>query len=400
MPPKQRKGAGKGKKGQQPLPPPQQQPLVHPAEVVHPDTLSQDGGDPETLPGAAAKQVVSEQLANGFTPDYLFELFLLVFLIGNMLIQNFNVHMLNLDGYNTSYIAFTAILFTKRVAWKFVYSAWISSNTISVGLVFRIAISMIPTLYLVKSSIKLVAHHDVQTLLFLVYPYCLFFSLFGNSTAESLRRYNASRTANTQFEPAGISLNFRQHLKHILYASLEAGYYATILPVRFLGDRNAVYDQRCGTLICIYGVLNTAVLLMTNLVSSGWHDFYLQARSIGCWAEVKRSSGAQAWHQQEWPQGAQVKYNKKVYVAHGQINTAEPDDWVAWLFYRAFRNPRQVATNIVLFEVGIVSSQIAFLLIVRKWQAVAGWAALIGLSYIVLIYTLVVRHKVINQAPS
>jgi len=54
----------------------------------------------------------------------------------------------------------------------------------------------------------------------------------------------------------------------------------------------------------------------------------------------------------------------------------------------------------VLFEVGIVSSQIAFLLIVRKWQAVAGWAALIGLSYIVLIYTLVVRHRVINQAPS
>ena len=30
--------------------------------------------------------------------------------------------------------------------------------------------------------------HQVQTLLFLVYPYCLFFSLFGNSTAESLRR--------------------------------------------------------------------------------------------------------------------------------------------------------------------------------------------------------------------
>ena len=63
-------------------------------------------------------------------------------------------------------------------------------------------------------------------------------------------------------------------------------------------------------------------------------------------------------------------------------------------------NPRQIATNMVLFEVGIVSSQIVFLLIVRKWQAVAGWAALIGLSYIVLVYTLVVRHKVINQAPS
>ena len=47
---------------------------------------------------------MSEQLANGFTPDYRFELFLLVFLIGNILIQNFNIHMLNLDAYNTSYV--------------------------------------------------------------------------------------------------------------------------------------------------------------------------------------------------------------------------------------------------------------------------------------------------------
>lgn len=369
------------------------------SEVPPPD--SKDGGDQDAAVVNSNSQLLSKQSdlsPSHYRADYLFELFLLVFVISHMLIQSFNIHMTNLDGYNTSYIAFTAILFTERTTWKFVYTAWQNNDNITLGIVFRVAISVVPSLYLVKSTHRLMVLHDIQTLLYLVYPYCLFFSLFGQKTSEVLKRYNLEKQSG--HGPVGIVLNFRQHIKHLVYSSLEAGYYATILPIILLQDQNTVYDRRSGTLISVYAVLNAAVLMSTHLVSSRWHEFYLQARTLGCWSEVKRSGGVPHWHQQSWAQGATVRYNKKTYIAQGQSNTAEPDSWSAWILYRAFRNPRQIATNIVFLEVGIIASQIAFLLIVRKWQAVTGWAALILLSYMVLCYTLFVRHKVLNQTPS
>jgi len=332
-----------------------------------------------------------------YAPDYLFELFRLIFFIGHLLIQNFNIHLMNLEGYNTSYIAFTAILFTNRVAWKFVRSAWSSNNSITIGLVFRVLISLIPTVYLVKTFLMLGEHHDVQTLLFLFYPSCLYFSLFPSLSFGQSQPFLWYNTAKGTHDPSGIVLNFRHHLKSIVYGSLEAGYYATALPIRFLMDQNSVYDQRCGMLIAIYLVLNTLILLSANLISSYSRDFYQQSRSIGCWAEIKKTSGTSQWYQNDWPAGSQVRYKKKTYVAQGQVNTAEPDDWVAYIFYKAFRNPRAVVTNLAYVEVGIVATQILFLLIVRKWQTVAEWAVLTGFSYIVLCYVLLVRNKVFSN---
>eukprot|EP00040_Diaphanoeca_grandis_P040320 m.261682 g.261682 ORF g.261682 m.261682 type:complete len:404 (-) comp42805_c0_seq1:70-1281(-) len=395
MPPRARgstKQSNQGKSGNKHVKEPQQpSPQPPPQPVQDIDTKSEPN---EKLQEDQTQDVFHTPYA----PDYLFELFRLIFLIGHLLIQNFNVHLMNLEGYNTSYIAFTAILFTSRVSWKFVLSAWSSNNTITVGLIFRVLISLIPTLYLVKMFLTLGEHHDIQTLLFLFYPSCLYFSLFPNvgfGPSETFLWYNSAKGTH---DPAGIVLNFRHHIKSIIYCALETGYYTTILPIRFLLDRNSVYDQQCGVLIAVYGILNTFILLSSNLLSCYSHDFYLQARSIGCWSEIKRTSVATPWSENDWPQGSQVRYKKKTYIAQGQVNTAEPDDWVAYFFYKAFRNPRVVATNIVYFEVGIVATQFMFLLIVRKWEAVAEWAVLTGFSYIVLCYVLVVRRKIISQA--
>lgn len=170
-------------------------------------------------------------------------------------------------------------------------------------------------------------------------------------------------------------LGFRQQMKHILYGSLEAGYFVAVLPIRFLMDRHAVFDHRTGTLLAFYGIVNAGVLLSTNLISHCHTDLQTQTKAIGCWKEIKSAGGGvELWtSDREWKRGDQVRHNKKLYIAEAPINRAEPDDWIAWLFYRMFRHPRLVITNIVLLEVGVIVTQVAILCVVRKWQAVASW---------------------------
>lgn len=190
---------------------------------------------------------------------------------------------------------------------------------------------------------------------------------------DTHHRYTAEEL--NQDPAAGIMLGFRQQVKHILYGSLEAGYFVAVLPIRFLMDRDAVFDHRTGVLLVFYGIVNAGVLLSTNLVSSCHADFQAQTKAMGSWKEIRSGGGGvEAWEPgRDWKRGDQVRHNKKLYIAEGTANRAEPDDWAAFVFFRMFRHPRQIITNIVILEVVVIMTQIAILCVVRKWQAVASW---------------------------
>jgi len=57
-----------------------------------------------------------------------------------------------------------------RVAWKSVYPSWAGNERITLGLAFRVALWLVPTLSLIKSSFELFSQHDIQTFMFLLYP--------------------------------------------------------------------------------------------------------------------------------------------------------------------------------------------------------------------------------------
>eukprot|EP00035_Acanthoeca_spectabilis_P001496 m.80620 g.80620 ORF g.80620 m.80620 type:complete len:484 (-) comp10917_c0_seq2:78-1529(-) len=356
-----------------------------------------DGGESSNSAGARdlqEKQTIP--IVINPAPDYLFEMFFLFFLIVYLLLQNYNVHFDAVDQYNRPFIAFTAFFFTKRVTWRFMDSAGQNGTTSIASKAVRFFLTGIPLLAMVKSGAELVFQHDPPTLLYLMYPYWLHVSLFGASGVDGLKKYSAEELNSDP--AAGIMLGFRQQMKHILYGSLEAGYFVAVLPIRFLMDRHAVFDHRTGTLLAFYGIVNAGVLLSTNLISHCHTDLQTQTKAIGCWKEIKSAGGGvELWtSDREWKRGDQVRHNKKLYIAEAPINRAEPDDWIAWLFYRMFRHPRLVITNIVLLEVGVIVTQVAILCVVRKWQAVASWAVLITSSYLVLLYSLRIRRKVIT----
>jgi len=337
-------------------------------------------------------------------PDYPFEMFLLLFVTSHLLLQSYNLNHWNLHTYNVPHIAFTAVLFTMRVAWKSVYPSWAGNERITLGLAFRVALWLVPTLSLIKSSFELFSQHDIQTFMFLLYPYCLYFSLFGGSFGHSMRwRHHKLRgiALNEPLKPAAVILDFRHCVKQIIYGSIEAGYYAGVLPIRFLLNRHAVFDKRTCLLVVIFVFLNTLTLLMANMLSTCSKTLYEQARVLGCWqllSNQKTAQGATKWTaHQEWDKGQKVWHNKKAYIGEGQLNTAEPGDFTAWIFYRTFRNPRHITSRIVYFQVAVCGSQILCLLMARRREAVIGWATMIGFSYAVLYFTLTVRRKIVTR---
>eukprot|EP00041_Stephanoeca_diplocostata_P042053 m.10013 g.10013 ORF g.10013 m.10013 type:complete len:403 (-) comp7162_c0_seq1:142-1350(-) len=338
----------------------------------------------------------------GYTPPpgYLFELCFLGFLITHLMLQNCIVHGMHVEKYNLNYITFCAILFTKRVSWKFVNTAWCKSQRITVSVAFRILISMIPTTGLLVTMRELISQHDSYTLSLLIFPYIVYFILFGiTGTTDSILGFQVVTLQQEQQQSEAtpwVLVSYRQHLKHIMYASIEAGYYATFLPVFFLLDRDAIYDQRLTVLTTGHCIINTAVLLLANMVASGALYYHMHAKRIGCWSEARRNSGAPTWTRKEWPHGAQVRYNKKTYTALGQTNTVEPDNWTAWLLYHTFHNPPRTATTLTYVQVVVVAVLLIFLLLLRKWEVVVGWCVLMLASYAAVWYVLGVRRKVLH----
>ena len=87
---------------------------------------------------------------------------------------------------------------------------------------------------MLKSGLELLNLHGIHTFSYLLYPYVLYFSLFG--TAGELRAKTPPES-NVPLKPAEIVLNFHTTVKQIGYCALEGGYYAGLLPVKLLLNR-------------------------------------------------------------------------------------------------------------------------------------------------------------------
>lgn len=336
-------------------------------------------------------------------PDYCFELFLLLFVGVHLLLQNYNLNSWNLHSYNIPHIAFTLVFFTKRVAWKFLHSSWNNNNQkLTFGLAVRVALWVAPSLCLIKASIDLLEQHGLTTFLFLLYPYFLYYSLFGGTAPINwIRCIEKSNAQSVRKKRAAIMLCFRHSVKEILYYSIESGYYAAMLPARFLLNRHAVYDQSGCMLLWLYVTVNTGMLLTSHLVSASWEDLHRQAKTLGCWKSLSVSTkpkGIEEWSEHQQYDRIVVKYKKQLYISKGEPRTtAEPGDRLSWLFYNSFKNPQSMATGMIFFQVGVAASQIGCLMLATRWEAVMAWGVMIIFSYAVLLRTLAVRRKVIDK---
>eukprot|EP00039_Didymoeca_costata_P027709 m.19010 g.19010 ORF g.19010 m.19010 type:complete len:408 (-) comp6466_c0_seq1:793-2016(-) len=330
-----------------------------------------------------------EPVSSGF----LFEIFLFLLATCHLLIQCYNLNHWNLHLYNVPHIAFTAVLFTKRIAWKFVYP---SLEQLTVGSLLRLLLMVVPLLSLLKSVASLFTLHDASTFLYLFYPSLFHFSLFGVTWKRPIWTQNISNSS-PPVRNATILLKFRHDLKEILYGSLEVGYYAGWLPMQFLLNRYAIFDSKFCHLLILYVVLNTASLLITNWLTASWSLNKL-ANVLGCWSSVSgpKAAGFPMWSaHQKWTKGQRVNYKKKAYVGEAAQNAAEPGDWLAWTFYRSFRKPNNVATGAVVFQSTVCLSQLLFLVQAIQRDDIINWTIMLGFSYANLVYLLYVRRKLV-----
>lgn len=342
-----------------------------------------------------------------------FEFLLLLFLVAHVLVQNYNLNRNNAQRYNVYHILFTCTFFTKRWGWAALYPSWVGFDKVSFKLIFVSLIWMIPLVLLLKTGFDLWVQHDIQTFLFLLYPFCFYYSLFGSPLSGggvswldgkprvSIIGAPGSAAYSGAEPPASIILKYRHTFKTIVYSSVEAGYYAGFLPVRFLLNQHAVFNERICILVGLYVFANTGLLLVLNTLSSSAQPLSRQARSLGYWEasqDARRRPGV--WQSgMEYAKGEKIFHHNTTYVACGENTVrAEPGDLHSRLFYGFFRNPKQQSEKLVMIQLGVCGTQFLCLLFAKRTEAVVSWAAMLFFSYVILWRALAVRRKIIKNA--
>ncbi|KAL6052207.1 Transmembrane protein 39A [Balamuthia mandrillaris] len=213
-----------------------------------------------------------------------FELTLFFYLLIHLFLQNFNIYYLNFHNYNFCLLFLTIIILFKRVLacyWNHV--KWenplrMSASQICLNLVI-IVIILSNSLYLL---LQLFLTHPFKNFLFLFYPALVYFGFFGGQSG--------SNAGSKQPTDSGTEW-FIYRFKRLAYSSLECGYFAGFLPLRFLQHEHLYYDSVRCTLLVAYVFVNSFVMLFAHLLSSSFNELYLHSQMLGCWRICSSPSG-------------------------------------------------------------------------------------------------------------
>eukprot|EP01027_Heterolobosea_sp_BB2_P013038 GEZU01018850.1.p1 GENE.GEZU01018850.1~~GEZU01018850.1.p1 ORF type:complete len:658 (-),score=108.03 GEZU01018850.1:99-2072(-) len=205
-----------------------------------------------------------------------------------------------------------------------------------------------------------------------------------------------------------------KQLKHLIYSTFECGYYAGFLALGFVsGDKHVYYSLwRCSILI-VYVLLNSFVLLFAQLLYTSFLDFLIHTQTVGCWHPLRSTShkkpalsrlsgdkSTPVWspHATPYEKGAIVLYKDKYYVAVGEQNNGVPDSSLDYALYFMFENSDVTHTLLIFFQLAVVISQIVLYL-----YSPVNWvipAIMLMFNYYLLYLCIWVRRENMSLFPT
>jgi len=357
-----------------------------------------------------------------------FELMLFLYLFIHTILQNFNIYHSNYYNYNFYLFFLTLIILLKRVLlvyWTQV--RWqlplrLSSPHIYLNLVI-ITLIVSNSLYLL---FQLFLKHPFKNFLFLAYPFMTYVACYG-LTWKGVKRRDVKKSLRSSGRET--TEWFVDRLKGVAYSSLECGYFAGFLPLKFLQHDCLYFDSVRCAIIILYITLNSFVMLFAHLLCTSFHELYLHSQMLGYWRVCKPppntavssfteseetpeenghfkpqtceskgkptedgSLGIRAWSEEYAPykQGTVVRYRGKYYVAVTAFSSAEPGLYLPWLIYMLFGRPERAHAILILVQSLVVLSQLCLLL--NATSAWGTYAIMLGCSYGVLYYCITTRR--------
>eukprot|EP00053_Salpingoeca_punica_P010935 m.97623 g.97623 ORF g.97623 m.97623 type:complete len:456 (-) comp15538_c0_seq1:1751-3118(-) len=361
------------------------------AEQEHTDTSLITAAAATSNASSAHSSAPSQE---GLTPVLIREVVFVLYCTAVMCLQHFNVHHWHFERYNKSLMVFCIMMVSRRLLWKLVGLSMRASakrRSPTAVLSLRLSVFLLPFLV----ALLLVWREAIifRQLPIVIYPLVIHFALFGHRIARSKLRV---LPAATHFHPDAILLDFRFSMASVIYSAFEATYYATYLTVRFVADPNQHFAMRQCIACSLTFFLNTFCFLSVAYFVSRQKELNMQSRCLGCWDRRWGTGSGSAWSRsQEWLKGAQVKHRRKLYIAVGEVNTAEPGDTIAWLFFKMVTQYRRTLSWIVGVQVVVTACLLAYLIMATRWYSVVSWGTMTILNYVVLLYIIYVRRKVL-----
>eukprot|EP00026_Physarum_polycephalum_P008299 Phypoly_transcript_08381.p1 GENE.Phypoly_transcript_08381~~Phypoly_transcript_08381.p1 ORF type:complete len:490 (+),score=66.27 Phypoly_transcript_08381:41-1510(+) len=215
-----------------------------------------------------------------------FEFTLLLFLLCHLCIQNYNIYRLNFYNYNFHLLILTSIILCKRLLVKYLKSVK-RENPFSMS-TSQICFNLLVLASILSNSFyfvyQLFSKHLLKNFLFLFYPAVSYFLFFG---------YNANKN-RTPTEKAMFKF------KKLLFNTIECGYFAGFLPLKFLQSEHIYFDPIRAIILILFLLVNCFVMFFTHLLSTSFYELYIHAHTFGCWcsctSSYKISYFGSLWH--------------------------------------------------------------------------------------------------------
>jgi len=189
-------------------------------------------------------------------------------------------------------------------------------------------------------------------------------------------------------------------LKKIVYNTVECGYFAGFLPLRFLQNEYIFFDPFRCILLIIFVLCNSFVMFLIHLLSTSFYEIYMQAQTLGCWHLKRRllfwNKSKEKPEYTHWdpkhgpyPRGTILWHNGKEYVAVGLWNAAEPGFFKHRLIYLMFGGPDRSHTFLIVLQGIIIISQLAFVFNSPHWNV---YGSMLLLNYYIFYFCLSTRR--------
>ncbi|XP_042901395.1 transmembrane protein 39A isoform X1 [Parasteatoda tepidariorum] len=274
---------------------------------------------------------------------------------------------------------------------------------------FQILTGIVIAPALLFCSYNIIKQHGTLSMLFLVYPFALFFIGLGTKVikflelisipqerqtgarskhASSVKHQSithvCSMSADTIREEVDTLKNdFNFRMKQVLFNTFLVVYHASFLPCYF-AQPELQYDFFWVTQYGIFTGISTFVMHVSHIFPPRYCDvLHRAALHLGRWQKVELKNvhvPYSIWTESAtWNQGALVKHSKELFKAEGISNAAEPGHSGHSRFYILFKNPTFLMRIMFVIQVLLM-----FILIFVLCQSYT-WNELLSIQLLILI---------------
>ncbi|XP_023020616.1 transmembrane protein 39A [Leptinotarsa decemlineata] len=266
------------------------------------------------------------------------------------------------------------------------------------------------------STYFVMQNHQLEKMLYLWYPFFMYFIPFGFNIHPFFELINwssatpplhacSSEPSEIRKEVTSLITNFNCRLKEILFCAILNAYYAGFIPCCF-AQPTLHYDILWSAQHIIFIFISSFIALSMHILSLRYCDIlHRSALHLGAWEKLETGRTMllvnNTWKEDIlWPYGALVRYGKDIWRAQGDCNSSEPGNVGLKRFYYIFKNPTNTMGINLLVLSFMVLDQLIVLASCTYWYKIVSLTFILFFNYNILYQLLrdyLVCHKIYKE---